>query len=219
MTLIDSTSAAHAFRVLASRAPMVRAVVGIPNSVGNESPKGGDQVKGSQIMTETTNNTTATIAQWAAQGRTFTDARNAGVAHLIATGVKQAVIVSETGLDKGDVSRVAKLVKDMTAPQVKTLKGLKFPAVGSELDATAIRPWAKFGESNLRRVKTAAAPRAEKSAEEKFRDTLATAFDLIVKNPEQEAGWLALMADLFTPEAIAENRAGQVDEESTEQAA
>jgi hypothetical protein len=219
MTLIDSTSAAHASRVPASRAPMVRAVVGIPNSVASESPKGGDQVKGTKIMTETTNNTTATIAQWAAQGRTFTDARNAGVAHLIATGVKQATIVSETGLDKGDVSRVAKLVKELPAPQVKSLKGLKFPSADSVLDPTAIRPWAKFGESYLRRNKAAGAPRTEKSAEQKLRDSLATAFDLIVKNPEQEAGWLALIADMFTPELIAEHRAGAIDDESAEQAA
>lgn len=42
-----------------------------------------------------------------ARGRAFTNARNGVVAHFLATGNKQADIVTATGLDKGDVSRIA----------------------------------------------------------------------------------------------------------------
>lgn len=151
-------------------------------------------------------NTTSVVANWAAQGRKFTDARNAGVAHLLATGVKASIIVSETGLDKGDVSRIAKMVKEFTPAQSKSVKAMK-------LEESNVAQYAKFGEANLRRVKNAPAGRTEKSAEDKFRTALATAFDLVVANPANETAWLALIADLFTPESIETQRANVESEE------
>lgn len=145
-------------------------------------------------------NTTSVVSAWAAQGRKFTDARNAGVAHLLATGVKASVIVAETGLDKGDVSRVNKLVKELAPAQVKSLKSMP-------LTESNVESYAKFGEKFLRRVKGEVASRTEKSPEDKFRTALATAFDLIVANPESESAWLALIADLFTPEEFETARA------------
>lgn len=187
--------------------------VGTPNLVTTITPNGGDITRMDIIMTESTT-TTSTIATWAAQGRTFTDARNAGIAHLLATGVKASVIVNESGVDKGDVSRISKAVKAMPAAQIKTLKSLRFPSASDVLKPEAIRPWAKFGENNLRRnAAGVGAKRAVKSDEEKLRDALAVAFDLIVANPENEAAWLSLITDLFTPEQVAEQRAGSVEEE------
>lgn len=47
------------------------------------------------------------VSALAKRGRGFTDARNGVIAHLLTTGVAQADIVKGTGVDKGDVSRIA----------------------------------------------------------------------------------------------------------------
>lgn len=56
---------------------------------------------------------TATIATLQSRGRAFTNARNAVIAHALLTGTKGSVISTESGVDKGDVSRINKIVKGL----------------------------------------------------------------------------------------------------------
>lgn len=157
-------------------------------------------------------NVTAAIKSADAQGRTFTNIRNALIGHALLTGVKQATIVNESGVDKGDVSRINSMVSKLTAAQAKRLKSLDVPDV---ISADTCADLATFGASHLTRKRGEAKSRTTsepKSPEALLRDALAAAFDLIVANPEQEAGWLALARDLFTPEKVAEARS-QADED------
>lgn len=84
-------------------------------------------------------------------GRRYSDARNALVAHLVATGVKQTDIVTETGLDKGDVSRIAKVVNN-NATAKSSAKRISLGGLDPESPSTLSKV-AKVGETYFRRAK------------------------------------------------------------------
>ena len=66
---------------------------------------------------------TALIGTMADRGRKFTDGRNALIAHALFTGVKPSVIVEESKVDKGDVSRIAKRLSELKACKPTTREG------------------------------------------------------------------------------------------------
>lgn len=92
------------------------------------------------------------IGALAERGRRFTDARNATIAHALATGVKQTVIVTESKVDKGDVSRINKLVTNLAPARLKALKAITLTNVNPD-DLDTLKVLVSFGEANLRRVK------------------------------------------------------------------
>ena len=105
---------------------------------------------------------TGDVAFAAAQGRKFTDARNALIAYgVLVLEVSQADMVRETGVDKGDVSRVVKQAK--ASPDA--LAALKSLDRMGERDKR-INAAAPLGEAFLRRPKRErvepAAPEAPK---------------------------------------------------------
>lgn len=66
-----------------------------------------------------------------AYGRRYTDVRNATLAHVVWSGVKQADIVKATGIDKGNLSRVVKAFNALDKSN-KTRRGIQ------SLDLTAL---------------------------------------------------------------------------------
>jgi hypothetical protein len=166
-------------------------------------------------------NVSTVIRNWDAMGRTFTDARNAAVGRALATGVKPAVVVTETGLDKGDVSRIGKATRLLTAPQKKRLLGLSLPISDADMTSSEfVSSFADFGSKFYRRAKGVSKVRTPevKGPDALFGDAIAAAFDLIVENPDRASAWLALAADLFTPEKVAD-RVAEIATASEEAAA
>lgn len=156
-------------------------------------------------------NVTALIGTLAERGRQFTDARNAVIAHALITGTKASVIVAESGVDKGDVSRINKVVSNLTPSKAKALKALVLSAVNVD-DVSTMTVLVKFGADNLRRVKAApkSAP-ATKSAtgEDETTDFRALVHDFIVNAPDHAAAVALVMeavesAEQFLAEAAAE---------------
>ncbi len=115
-------------------------------------------------------NGTALLKVIAERGRAFTDARNAVIAHLLSVDVSQKTIVDESGVDKGDVSRVNKVLQGLKPAQQKALKGLNLGTLDvNDLDSMAAA--VKLG-TLFRRQK--AAPAASKSNDkaDKVEETL-----------------------------------------------
>ena len=74
-------------------------------------------------------NITALIGTMADRGRKFTDGRNALIAHALFTGVKASLIVEESKVDKGDVSRIAKRLSELKACKPTTREGKAYKAI------------------------------------------------------------------------------------------
>lgn len=159
-------------------------------------------------------NAQTVVSIWSATGRTFTAARNVGIARLFVDEAfkSQKELAVAVGVDQGDVSRIVKVTKALSTAQRTALKKLAWPAEGKETDTASVTPWVKLYDSAFDTVKAGRAKAEPKSAEAKFRDALQTAFDTLVANPEQDAAWLALVADLFTPEQIESARANSEEE-------
>lgn len=152
-------------------------------------------------MTESTN-VTALIGALDAQGRKFTDARNAVIVHALATGVKQSVIVAESGVDKGDVSRLNKVLTNLAPARVKAIKALDLRSIDASKPDT-LAAAVKFGADNLRRVKppvsgAAAGKSADNTTAQEDADPLAGLLDwLIASTPEQYEARTALVLDVL----------------------
>lgn len=164
-------------------------------------------------MTGSTN-VTKLIGALDAQGRKFTDARNAVIVHALATGVKQSVIVAESGVDKGDVSRLNKVMGNLAPTKLRAIKGMSL--VG--LDATqpdTLAAAVKFGADNLRRVKppvsgAAAGKGANTTTAQEDADPMAALHAwLLAATPDQFEARTALVLDVLATvsaerEAVAE---------------
>lgn len=154
-------------------------------------------------MSKEATNVTALIAAVAERGRKFTDARNTLIAHAVAHGFKQSVIVAEAGVDKGDVSRLAKVVEGMSKAKLTALKSLVISGMSAD-DVSTLTAAVTFGEANLRRVKPApsgaAAGAAGKTPEQadESADPLAALYDwLLLSTPEQFEARTALVVDVL----------------------
>jgi hypothetical protein len=150
-------------------------------------------------------NVTESIARAHGLGRQYTDARNAMIAHALLTGVKAVTIVKETGVDKGDVSRISKAANALTLRQQKSIKSLVIPAANAVTSVTsdAMAALIKAGESHFRRVKATrsgsnGSTGSEVTPDGRVRDALAVIYDEIVKADDATvAGWRALIADVL----------------------
>jgi hypothetical protein len=136
---------------------------------------------------------TTAIRDAAVQGRTFTNARNALIGHALLTGVKQVTIVNESGVDKGDVSRINGMIKKLTPAQANKLKKLTVPEA---ITPDSVTPWAAFGDSYLTRKRNAPATRTP--SEPKVDDVPAAAHDWLMasESREQLTARLTLLADI-----------------------
>jgi len=152
-------------------------------------------------MAESTN-VTKLIGALDAQGRKFTDARNAVIVHALATGVKQSVIVNESGVDKGDVSRLNKVLTNMAPAKVKTIKSLDVSSLNVN-DADSLASAVKFGADNLRRVKppvsgAAAGKGVPNPTAAENADPIAGLYDwLLAATPEEFEARTALVVDVL----------------------
>lgn len=164
-------------------------------------------------------NTTNIVTTWANNGRTFTAARNAGIMRMLASGDKQIDVSKSTGVDKADVNKLNKLLKELTDTQLKSLKRLAWPSEEDAGSTEAIKAWAKFGSDFGTRKKETPAGRItnETSPLDKFNAAVATVVALLAANPEEEPAWVAFLLDSVTPEAIAAERI--IPEETEELAA
>lgn len=88
-------------------------------------------------MSATPINITATVKTLNGRGRDFTRARNVVIARALATGTKAAVIVSESGVDKGDVSRIGKRLGELKEARANTKEGKAYKFILS-LDVASI---------------------------------------------------------------------------------
>lgn len=94
------------------------------------------------------------------QGRMFTDARSALIAYaVLVLELKQTDIATETGVDKGDISRVVKSAKG-NDEAVKALQGLKRAGVDRP---TRMTDAAAIGAAYLRRERKAPVTPADKT--------------------------------------------------------
>jgi hypothetical protein len=107
-------------------------------------------------------NVTGLIATLYGRGRSFTDARNTLIAHVLSTGVRASVIIAESGVDKGDVSRIANALADMKASKATTTIGKAYKSVASldvstiDVDTFAtVEAIALIGATYFRRIKRA----------------------------------------------------------------
>lgn len=147
---------------------------------------------------------TKDVAYAASQGRKFTDARNALIAYgVLVVEVSQADMSRETGVDKGDVSRVVKQAKG-NPEAIAALQALNRQGSQSQrIDAAAV-----IGEAYLRRVKRAAPVKGE-AADGEAADSkaLKSTPKGLVKGDESDAVWEAV-AGLY-PLALAMDDAGR----------
>lgn len=153
-------------------------------------------------MTATTGtpvqNTTALLSAVAAKGRAYTDARNSIVAHLLSIGVSQKVIVTEGGIDKGDVSRVNKVVATLTPAQIKKIKGLKVADMSAD-DTATLTDAITLGTLFRRNKPVAGASKpATKSetGEDESKDFRATLYDFLMGEGDYSVK-LALITDVL----------------------
>lgn len=97
---------------------------------------------------------TGDVRHAAEQGRKFTDARNALIAYaVLVVELTQSALALETGVDKGDVSRVVKAAKG--SPEA--LAALKSLVRAGKSQPQRITDAALIGETYLRRERKAAA--------------------------------------------------------------
>lgn len=148
--------------------------------------------------------------------RDYTNARNALVGHVILTGVKQSVIVAETGLDKGTVSRIAKLAKGLTGRPAKALAGLDVSAmVANDVTtlSTAIALGAKLVRVHPAKPNTTTADKVDTSTVTVTADENADMLPslhawLVASNDKQFAARAKAIADMLA--AIKAERAEAV---------
>lgn len=130
------------------------------------------------------------------RGRSFTDCRNALIAQALIRGAKQSEIVAGTGVDKGDVSRIAKMVGEMTKAASTRFAGSIVLAELNLDDFDAVATIAKAGQ-RFRRVKVSKAPAAGtvngKTGESEDTDYRAMIHDFIVNAPDFEAAIAVVM--------------------------
>lgn len=153
------------------------------------------------------------IGALAERGRRFTDARNATIAHALATGVKQTVIVTESKVDKGDVSRINKLVTNLAPARLKALKAIALTDVNPD-DLDTLKALVAFGETNLRRVKATGAKSAPSKAEtaDESSDPLAALHAwLLNSTPEQYEARTALVLDVLAQTSDESARAAALE--------
>lgn len=132
-------------------------------------------------------------------GRQFTDARNGLIAYHLAHGVTQADLVKSTGVDKGDVSRIAGMLKALTPQQLGKVKALPIPALaveGVEARSGNFDRVVKAGEA-FRRVRKPRATAPVKSTAEGAEGAESTADDTqTVVNVQSAADIIAALAVL-----------------------
>lgn len=141
----------------------------------------------------------ALLADVAARGRTYTDVRNALIARLLIAGDKQSDLVAACKLDKGDVSRINKAVKELTKAQTaRVKKDVEHSTMKAE-SLDTLTSAAKVGELYFRRTKASTgAPRAKAEAP----DMLALIHDFIV-NAEDVNVALAIVKDAVESAKVA----------------
>lgn len=138
----------------------------------------------------------ALIALAATRGRQFTDVRNALIAHALAGGTKQSAIVAGSGVDKGDVSRIAKVVAEWSPRKVSAFRASIVLADVALDDMQAVAALSTKGQA-FRRVKSAPANKGTTNAatgESESTDMRALVHDFIVNAPDSAAA-LALIAE------------------------
>ena len=178
-------------------------------------------------------NVTALISTLSARGRDFTRARNAVIAHVLATGVKASLIVEESKVDKGDVSRIAKRLSELKACKPTTREGKAYKAILS-LDVSAINADDFTTLSTaievgvfLQRVKavTGASGGSAKgkgqgavdksdAGEGESEDMQATVHDFLVNAPDYSAARALILSALDSAERAVAERTAEADSEA-----
>lgn len=131
-----------------------------------------------------------TIAALNTIGRRYTDARNALIARCIAAGDKQSDVVAATRVDKGDVSRIAKVVNSDAKAKGAALR-LKVNAINAG-DPASLLAAGKVGETYFRRVKRSATGSTGSTAPKALADGDSSSVAL-PGNPAEEVDVLAII--------------------------
>lgn len=111
-------------------------------------------------------NGTALIGELNALGRTYTNVRNAVIAHLLDTGVKGVLIARESKVSEGDVSRIRTMLKALP-PKGKVIKSVQSLNLAS-IKANVTNPSgpvmteaSKLGENFVRKDKNKTTPKTD----------------------------------------------------------
>ena len=178
-------------------------------------------------------NITALIATMADRGRKFTDGRNALIAHALSTGVKPSVIVEESKVDKGDISRIAKRLSELKASKPTTREGKAYKVILaldiSTLDVDRFDSLSVAIEAGsfFRRVKnvTGASGGSAKgkgqgavdkssAGEGESEDMQATVHDFLVNAPDYSAARALILSALDSAERAVAERTAEADSQA-----
>lgn len=139
------------------------------------------------MATKPVTNGTTLIAVLNGYGRRYTQVRNAVIAHLLTTDVKQSVIVKESKVDKGDVSRIASIVAELgkRTKAYKSIQALDLSAISAHADnpTSAVILAAQAIGATLVRVKVSTGTRAASTPTE-TPDLEAQLWDYVLEDPE-----------------------------------